>query len=29
VEDFMKILQEKLDEHMENPPSNRTIEKPF
>jgi hypothetical protein len=29
VEDFMKLLQERLDEQLETPPMNRTIEKPF
>lgn len=29
IEDFMKLLQEKLDEQLENPPVNKTIEKPF
>lgn len=29
VEDFVKILQEKLDEQLETPPVNKTIEKPF
>jgi len=29
VEDFMKLLQEKLDDQLENPPVNKTIEKPF
>lgn len=29
VEDFIKLLQEKLDEQIETPPVNRTIEKPF
>lgn len=29
VEDFMKFLQEKLDEQLETPPINKTIEKPF
>ncbi len=29
LEDFIKILQEKLDEQLENPPKNETIEKPF
>ncbi|MBI3951465.1 MAG: hypothetical protein HY314_13520 [Acidobacteria bacterium] len=29
VEDFIKLLQEKLDEQLETPPVNRTIEKPF
>lgn len=29
VEDFMKLLQEKLDEQLETPPVNRTIERPF
>jgi hypothetical protein len=27
VEDFIKLLQEKLDEHMETPPTNQTIER--
>lgn len=29
VEDFIKLLQEKLDEQIETPPINKTIEKPF
>lgn len=29
IEDFMKLLQEKLDEQLETPPVNKTIEKPF
>jgi hypothetical protein len=29
VEDFMGLLQEKLDEQMESPPANKTIERPF
>ncbi len=29
VGDFLKLLQEKLDEQLESPPINRTIEKPF
>ncbi len=29
MEDFIKLLQEKLDEHLENPPTNQTIERPF
>jgi len=29
VEDFMKLLQEKLDEQLESPPVNKTIERPF
>jgi hypothetical protein len=29
VEDFIKLLQEKLDEQLESPPVNRTIERPF
>lgn len=29
VEDFMKLLQEKLDEQIETPPVNKTIERPF
>jgi hypothetical protein len=29
IEDFMKLLQEKLDEKLETPPVNKTIEKPF
>ena len=29
VEDFIKLLQEKLDEQLETPPVNKTIEKPF
>jgi hypothetical protein len=29
IEDFIKLLQEKLDEHLETPPVTKTIEKPF
>jgi len=29
VEDFIKLLQEKLDEQLETPPVNETIERPF
>jgi len=29
VEDFIKLLQEKLDEQLETPPTNQTIEGPF
>lgn len=29
VEDFIKLLQEKLDEQLETPPLNETIERPF
>ena len=29
VEDFMKLLQEKLDDQLETPPVNKTIERPF
>ena len=29
VEDFIKLLQEKLDEQLETPPVNRSIERPF
>ena len=29
VEDFIKLLQEKLDEQIETPPTNKTIERPF
>ena len=29
VEDFIKLLQEKLDEQLETPPMNKTIERPF
>lgn len=29
IEDFMRLLQEKLDGQIETPPVNRTIEKPF
>ncbi len=29
VEDFVKLLQEKLDEQLETPPVNETIERPF
>ncbi|NLC25098.1 MAG: hypothetical protein GX777_00515 [Fastidiosipila sp.] len=27
--DFIKLLQERLDEHLETPPTNKTIERPF
>ncbi|MEK7699897.1 MAG: NotI family restriction endonuclease [Planctomycetota bacterium] len=29
IDDFINLLQEKLDEHLETPPNNKTIEKPF
>jgi hypothetical protein len=29
MEDFMRQLQEKVDEKLETPPTNRTIENPF
>lgn len=29
INDFVRLLQEKLDEQLENPPVNKTIEKPF
>lgn len=29
IEDFIKLLQEKLDEQLETPPNNKIIEKPF
>ncbi len=29
VEDFMRLLQEKLDDRMETPPVNKIIERPF
>jgi len=29
ISDFLRILQEKLDEHLETPPTNKTIERPF
>lgn len=29
IEDFMRLLQEKLDEQLEVPPANKTIERPF
>jgi hypothetical protein len=29
IEDFMRHLQEKVDEKLETPPTNRTIENPF
>jgi hypothetical protein len=29
IEDFIRLLQEKLDEHLETPPVTKTIEKPF
>jgi hypothetical protein len=29
LEDFIKVLQEKLEEQLETPPKNETIEKPF
>jgi hypothetical protein len=27
--DFIKLLQEKLDEQLETPPVNKTVERPF
>ncbi|NTU50559.1 MAG: hypothetical protein HGA87_06780 [Desulfobulbaceae bacterium] len=29
VDDFVKLLQEKLDEQLETPPNNKTLDKPF
>jgi len=29
IEDFIRLLQDKLDEHLETPPVTKTIEKPF
>lgn len=29
IEDFIKILQSKVDEKLENPPENKTIDSPF
>ncbi|OHB76877.1 MAG: hypothetical protein A2Z34_02840 [Planctomycetes bacterium RBG_16_59_8] len=29
MDDFMRLLQERLDEQLETPPTNKTIEKPF
>lgn len=29
VEDFVRLLQEKLDEQLETPPANKTVERPF
>jgi len=29
LEDFMRVLQHKLDEQLETPPRNETLEKPF
>ena len=29
IDDFVKLLQEKLDEQLENPPVNKTIDRPF
>lgn len=29
IDDFIKLLQEKLDEQLETPPNNKIIEKPF
>ncbi len=29
IEDFIKLLQEKLDEQLETSPTNQTVEKPF
>ena len=29
IDDFIKLLQEKLDDQIETPPVNNTIEKPF
>ena len=29
VKDFIRLLQEKLDEQLETPPTNQTIERPF
>ncbi len=29
MEDFITLLQEKLDEQLETPPTNQTVERPF
>jgi hypothetical protein len=29
IDDFVRLLQEKLDEQLETPPTNKTIERPF
>jgi len=29
INDFVRLLQEKLDEQLETPPTNKTIERPF
>lgn len=29
INDFVKLLQDKLDEQLETPPTNKTIERPF
>ncbi len=29
IDDFVKLLQEKFDEQLETPPTNKTIERPF
>lgn len=29
IEDFLRLLQEKLDEQLETPPNNKTLDKPF
>jgi hypothetical protein len=29
MDDFVKLLQERLDEQLETPPNNKIIEKPF
>ena len=29
IDDFVKLLQEKLDDQLETPPTNKTIERPF
>ncbi len=29
IDDFVKLLQEKLDEQLETPPTNKTVDKPF
>ena len=29
IEDFMRVLQTKIDEKLETPPTNRTIDNPF
>lgn len=29
MEDFIRLLQDKLDEHLETPPNNNSLDKPF